>query len=126
MQRRFRLTATTDFQRVRRLGRSYVHPFIVLTTLPNSENQLRFGIITTKTLGKAVVRNRIRRWLRAALQANLPVLSPGWDVVLIARQPILAASYQQVLSALDVLLARAGLFRNPHEFDRPNNRPSPE
>ena len=33
MKRKFRLTSSTDFQRVRRLGKSYAHPLIVLIAL---------------------------------------------------------------------------------------------
>lgn len=90
---------------------------MVLTALPTTLSQSRFGIITTKALGKAVVRNHTRRILRSALQVNLAAISAGWDVVIIARRPILDATYQQVLAALDILLKRASLLGSLDEHD---------
>jgi hypothetical protein len=40
----------------------------------------------------------------------LPRLASGWDLVLIARPPIVAASLEQVGSALTSVLGRAGLL----------------
>ncbi len=52
------------------------------------EHSARFGFIITKKLGNAVVRNRIRRRLKAVLCELEPQFAnPAFDYVLLARQP---------------------------------------
>jgi ribonuclease P protein component len=69
---------------------------------------VRFGLTATRKLGNAVVRNRIRRRLRATAQAVLGRRGhPGWDYVLIARGAALAREFQllgrDLESALEML-----------------------
>ena len=111
MKRRFRLTKSTDFQRVRRYGRSYAHPLLVLIVLPNQIEASRFGVLAGRSIGKAVGRNRAKRLLRAALQSSFSEIMTGWDIVLIARLPIKNVAFHQVQEALHSLLHRAGLLR---------------
>lgn len=110
MERKFRLTRSTDFQRVRRFGKSYAHPLLVLVTYSSEHQEVRCGVAAGRSLGKAVQRNRAKRLLRSAIQPHLASLSPGWDLVLIARQPILEASFPQIQAALQTLLRRAHLL----------------
>jgi ribonuclease P protein component len=110
VKRKFRLSKSTDFQRVRRLGKSYAHPLIVLIVLTNQEEQTRFGVTAGRSVGNAVRRNRAKRLIRAALNPHLDSIASGWDVVLIARRPIVEAGYQQVAQAISELLKRAGLI----------------
>ncbi|MBN1149432.1 MAG: ribonuclease P protein component [Anaerolineales bacterium] len=111
MKRRFRLTKSTNFQRVRRLGKSYAHPLVVLLALPNQAERSRFGVAAGRALGGAVQRNRAKRLIRAALQPCLAAVPAGWDIVLIARRPLAEASFQQTRAAIVSLLRRAELLR---------------
>lgn len=115
IERSFRLTRSTDFQRVRRIGKSFAHPLIVLIALPNQLEKSRFGVVAGKVIGKAVQRNRAKRLLRAAVRAHCNVLSPGWDVVLIARRSMLQANFEQTQKALEVLLYKAKLVQEFHD-----------
>lgn len=113
MKRRFRLTESTDFKRVRRMGNSYAHPLIVLIALPNEKERTRFAVVAGRSVGKAVQRNRAKRLLREALRPLLPSIIPGWDVILISRQPMATATFHDIQYALQTLLDRAKL-RAPH------------
>jgi ribonuclease P protein component len=113
VKRKFRLTRSTDFKRVRRLGKSYAHPLIVLIALPNELEQTRFGVVAGRAVGGAVQRNRAKRLMRAALQpyANAALLPPGWDLMFIARAPFRAATYQQTQAVLLELFRRSRLLQ---------------
>lgn len=111
MKRRFRLTKSTDFKRVRRLGKSYAHPLVVLVACRNQLDGSRIGVVAGRSVGGAVQRNRAKRLLRAAFQPELPVLCSGWDLILIARQPMASAAYWDVQAALRQLLRRARLIQ---------------
>ena len=112
MERRYRLTRSTDFKRVRRLGKSYAHPLVVLVASPNEEQLLRIGVSAGRSVGGAVKRNRGKRLMRAALFSIIPEIHPGWDLVFLARQGLPEATFDQTRSAIHELLKRARLLKS--------------
>jgi len=115
VQRQFRLTRSTDFKRVRRYGKSYAHPLVVLIALSREQPGTRIGVAAGRSVGNAVRRNRAKRLLRAAVRTLLPEIAPGWDLVLIARSPIIKEKMPVVRTALVSLLQRAQLLNPPHD-----------
>jgi ribonuclease P protein component len=110
VKRRFRLRKTADFERVRRSGKSFAHPLIVLVVRENEAESLRIGVTASRSLGTAVQRNRVKRLMRASIQAQLSCIRPGHDLLLIARRPTVEASFTEIHSAIQKLLQRANLF----------------
>jgi ribonuclease P protein component len=112
MHKRFRLRANADFERLRREGRTLLHPLLVLSILPNGLEYSRFGFAVGRRLGKAVERNRIKRRMREVIRVRMQKgeIAAGWDVVFIARHPMREVSFHQVDEAIDLLLRRAGLM----------------
>ncbi|HEX8990828.1 MAG TPA: ribonuclease P protein component [Anaerolineales bacterium] len=109
MQRKFRLTRSDDFKRVRRSGKSYAHPLLVLVVQAGEHDRLRVGVAATRSIGSAVHRNRAKRVMREAMRTLIPSLGTGWDIVCVARPPLLDCDMFQVREALLTLLRRAGL-----------------
>ncbi len=62
-------------------------------------------------MGNAVRRNFAKRKMREAVRPLLPEMKPGWDVILIARKPLLLASFEDVVETVKSLLYRAGLIK---------------
>lgn len=114
MNRRFRLTRSADFKRVRRLGRSFAHPLIVLIVHPNDLDHPRIAVAASRHVGKAVKRNRAKRLIKASVQPLLPLISPGWDILFIARLPMSHATFQETDQAILSLLKKAQLIANHH------------
>jgi len=110
VNRNFRLTQSTDFKRVRRSGKSYAHPLVVLVVLPAVGEKTRIGVTAGKAVGKAVQRNRAKRLLREAIRPLLPKIKPGWKLILISRSPILTAKLTDIRACLYQLLMRANLM----------------
>ena len=102
-----RLRREKEFARVYRKGRSCAHPLLVLKALPGEVGVTRYGFAVGKRLGKAVVRNRVKRRLREAARLT-PVVS-GWHIILAARPPAAGASYHELKATLEQLLRRARL-----------------
>lgn len=114
MKHRFRLTRSIDFKRVRNQGKSFAHPLVVLVKLPSLEAHPRIGISTSRSVGNAVQRNRAKRLLRESIRPLLPRISPGWDLVFIARSRLVTTTFQDVQIAVDSLLQRADLMTPVH------------
>jgi len=114
MKRKFRLRKSTDFKRVRRLGKSYAHPFVVLIKHPNEEGFSRFGVAAGRSVGSAVKRNRAKRRIREIVRQRIPLIQDGWDLIFLARQSIDHASHTELQDALDGLINRAGIAKNQH------------
>jgi len=110
LNRKYWITSTNDFKRVRLSGRSYAHPLVVIIPLAGTESYSRAGIITGKSIGNAVKRNRARRQLRVILSEFLPQLKTPADLVIIGRMPIHEASFQEIRLAVQKMLIRAGLL----------------
>lgn len=111
MQKRFRLSRSEDFKRVRRTGKSYAHPLVVLVAQAcESHTHIRVGVAAGKTTGTAVHRNRAKRLLREAMRPILPSLSTGWDLILIARPGLVTATLTDTRAALLNLFRRANLI----------------
>lgn len=84
---------------------------VVLIALPNPVNTLRIGVSAGRVVGTAVLRNRAKRQLRAAIDLLLPSLLPGWDLIFLARAPIRDAKFDQILTGVRAVLVRAGLLQ---------------
>jgi len=106
---KFRLTSNTDFKRVRRYGKSYAHPLVVLVTLPNDMGTSRFGISAGRSVGIAVQRNQAKRQIREIIRPLIPQISAGWDIVFMARKPLAKASFREIENAVQQLLQKANL-----------------
>lgn len=107
MKRRHRLTRQSDLLRVRREGRSWAHPLLVLSAARNELGATRFAFIVGRRIGKAVVRNRVKRQLREAVRRHLSEVPAGWDMVLLARGPIAGARFAEIENAVAEMLRRS-------------------
>jgi ribonuclease P protein component len=107
VQRRFRLTRSEDFKRVRRSGKSYAHPLVVLIVQKSDQPRVRVGVAAGRTVGTAVIRNRTKRLLREAMRILIPNIASGLDLILIARPGLISASLEDTRQALLNLLKRA-------------------
>ena len=111
MQSRFRLTRSEDFKRVRRIGKSYAHPLVVLVVhASETSTHVRVGVIAGKATGSAVLRNRAKRLLREALRPNLKSFTSGLDLILIARAPLVTATLEDTRAAIANLFRRAQIL----------------
>ena len=111
MQRQNRLRRKADFDRVRAARRTWRHPLLSISVAPNALTYNRYGFITSRRLGGAVVRNRVRRVLREGVRRLMPRLRDGYDVTLLARNEIVGQPYNTVVDALEGLFKRAGLWQ---------------
>ena len=117
-----RLRRNKDFSKVYQKGLRQKGPDLVLRALfhrpKNSETDkaegaktappTRVGISIGKKVSKhAVVRNRLKRQIRAAIRALLPKIKQGWDLAIVVKRTAPRCNYHQILQQLEQLLAKA-------------------
>ena len=97
----------------RRLYRTngFAGPYLVLYARRNREGINRVGITVSKKLGKAHIRNRIRRRLREIYRLNEEKFLPGWDIVLVGRGRALDAEFSAMTKSFLSLAGKAGILR---------------
>jgi len=104
------LSRPKDFAAFGGSGTTRSHPLLTARFRRTDLETTRIGLSTSRALGGAVVRNRVRRRLREALRVMAPSFQPGWDVLIIARPAIVAADHDLLVGALRRTLDRGGLF----------------
>ncbi len=107
-----RITRRADFQRVKTKGESLSGRFLVLGYLRDESlsESCKLGLITTKRLGNAVIRNRVRRRLRGIVQKIGERFEAGTWIVLIARHSAANATSEQLEKEWKWLMHRADLM----------------
>jgi ribonuclease P protein component len=92
-----RLTKPTEFGQVKKNGRVQRGRLILLSVLEtNTAARFRAGFVTSRAVGSAVVRNRVRRRLREIVRKHQREIADGNWIVTIARTNAAEATYQEL------------------------------
>ena len=98
------------FQRLYRSS-GQANGYLVLYARRNRTDTNRVGITVSKKLGKAHIRNRVRRRLREIYRLNEENFQPGWDIVVVARAKSVDADFGKLTKAYLQLAEKAGILR---------------
>ena len=89
--------------------------FLVLYARKNRLSENRVGVTVSKKLGKAVVRNRVRRRLREVYRLNEAQFQPGWDIVVVARTKAVSAPFDKLAEGYLSLAKKAGILKEAED-----------
>lgn len=121
LSKQFRLKKKYQFNYVYRVGKTVGSSTMVLYYCPSKNTNVKVGISVSKKIGHAVVRNRTKRKIREAIFPSLPHIKPNFNVVIIAKQAIVDASFKTILSELNYLLKKANLKENDEKSAKSDN-----
>ena len=85
--------------------------YLVLYARKNRLDHNRVGITVSKKLGKAHIRNRVRRRFREVYRLNEEAFLPGWDIVIVARSRAIDADFTKLTAAYLQLADKAGILK---------------
>jgi ribonuclease P protein component len=112
--RSVRLSRSSEFARVSTQGRAEHGKLMICKVARLSAEEIastaRVGIVTSRRVGSAVVRNRVRRRLRELVRVDLAALPANCWVVLIAKAAAANASFDDLRAEWRRLANRAGLL----------------
>jgi ribonuclease P protein component len=117
-----RLTLQADIDRVRSQGQAHSTSLFVAIAARGADGPARLSVAAGKRVGGAVQRNRAKRLLREGARRLYPALAPGWDILLLARRPILDVKSTQVTPRLEQALRRLKTFAPPNRNEEQATR----
>ena len=89
----------------------FANPLLVLYARKNRTGTNRVGVTVSKKLGKAHIRNRVRRRFREVYRLNEDLFQPGWDIVVVARTKAIDAPFEDLTKAYLSLAKKAGILK---------------
>ena len=102
----FRLLRRSEFRRVYDEGQRRSASLCTVFVRPNGLPQSRLGVTTPGRLGKAVLRNRLRRRLREVFRRQRAKLPGGWDILVNPRLPVATVPFRSLEGELLRLFPR--------------------
>lgn len=113
VKKQFRIKKNEEFQATFKHGNSFANrQLVIYYRKKDNQNHFRIGLSVGKKIGNAVVRNRIKRLLRASFQELEQDIKPCYDIVIIARNPTKTMSYEMMKKSLSHLLYKEKLFKH--------------
>ncbi|WP_138419173.1 ribonuclease P protein component [Aquibacillus sediminis] len=113
MKKAYRLKKNEEFQQVFKKGKSFANRQLVLYFLKKSDQEhYRVGLSVSKKVGNAVVRNRIKRYLRQAFLELDDQIADPYDFIIIARNPTKDMDFHQMKKSLTHVLFKTKLLKN--------------
>lgn len=93
-----------DFRTVYNRGKSFSNKYLVIYVMKNNLDESRVGISVSKKVGKANVRNKVKRRIRESYRLLVDEkIKTGYDIVFIARIPSSTCEYKDIEKSVTYL-----------------------
>ena len=111
MNKKQRIKKNTEFQHIFKKGKSVANRQFVIYSIDNDQDYFRIGISVSKKVGNAVVRNRIKRYIRQTFLELNDCVFPKKDYIIIARNPAANLDFHETKKSLEHVLKIAKVLR---------------
>ncbi|PHR71260.1 MAG: ribonuclease P protein component [Arcobacter sp.] len=108
LSKEYRLNNSRDFKKIYKSGKKWHTPSFVAFFC--SATNTSFAFVTSKKVGNAVVRNKARRRLRAAILSYKDTLITG-SYIFVAKDSLTERSYKQMMSDFKFTFTRMNLMK---------------
>ncbi len=112
MKNTMSLKLNKDFKRLYLRGESFASGYTVLYALKNRAGNSRLGLTVSKSAGKAVVRNRLKRLMRESYRLLEDKVQPGFDIIIVARNRAVGKTQAQMQKDIEYAMRKLGLIEN--------------
>ena len=105
-----RLTRKQDFEAAFRTGRRSVGPAFICYVVRRESQGRKFGFAVSRKVGTAVVRNRVKRYLREFFRTHRAGIDDDTHIVVVARPAAAEADFDECVRAMRRLLGEVKVF----------------
>lgn len=105
-----RILKRKDYQRLYEEGKKVQNNHFILVYCSGKTERHRLGITVSKKVGNAVVRNRIKRFIREFFRLNRHTLTGIWDINIIAKHHTAGLNFFQVCKSLADLIMKVKIL----------------
>lgn len=110
LAKKYRINQNKEYNAVFNGGVKVIGRYIIVYILANNLDYNRYGIITSKKIGNAVIRNNAKRKLRHLIRDNLQNVKIGHDVVIVARYTINETDFNSLESDFKIVLRKLRIW----------------
>ncbi len=111
LNRSYSLKKNKSFRYVYRRGKNIVHDSLSICYVMKKTPGLNVGFSVSKKIGKAVVRNRVKRRMKEAFRQYLDDIKPNALIIIVARPGIEEKDFTGVKKNIERILQKAKLFK---------------
>lgn len=111
MNKRQRIKRNAEFQEIFKKGKSFANRQFVVYCLTKEEDYYRVGLSVSKKVGNAVVRNRIKRYIRQTFLEIHDQVYSKMDYIIIARNPAAKLDFHETKKSLEHVLKIAKVIQ---------------
>lgn len=112
LKKEYRLKKRYQFNYTYRAGQTVSSSHLLICFAKSKNRYIKIGLSVTKKVGKAVVRNHIKRLIHANLAPLIPSLKKDYNLIVIARPNITTIGFKEIGAELTYCVKKAGLFIN--------------
>lgn len=109
LHKELRISRGKEYSAIYRMGRRLAGQYMIVFLKENQLDRNRFGIVTSKKVGNAVLRNRAKRQIREVIRKQLDNLPCHYDIVVVARFNIKEAGFAQLEKDFLRLMRKASI-----------------
>lgn len=111
LARKYSLAKDKDIQLVFKKGQIYFSPFFNIKILKNNQQNSRFCVIVSTNISKkAVIRNKLKRQLKAIIYKKIPQLQGNYDCVIFTKVSAVVIDFIELDKTLTFLFKKAKII----------------
>lgn len=111
MKKKYIIKKNYHIQKIISEKRSFINKYFIIYKKENNYNHFRIVVSISKKVGKAVLRNKIRRQIKNIIYQKKDEIIENYDIVIIVRIPVKELSYLEIEKQLFNCLSKAKLIK---------------
>lgn len=110
MKKKYRIKKEDDFHRIIKEKKSFANRHFVMYYSANKDNHMKLGISVSKKLGKAHIRNKLKRYVRECINKNKDKIK-SYDIIIIVRKSAVDIEFLEFSKSINHLLTKTKLYK---------------
>lgn len=111
LEKKHRLLKRKEFSYIFNKGKYFSTKFITLNYVPSKLPQFKVGFSVSKKIGKAVVRNKVKRRMREAVRSFQHLIKNEYNYIFVARVGIETTNYDEIKQNILYCLEKNNLIK---------------